>query len=527
MSRRAAKGRAADPSRGATPYRGGAPADAKDAPEESGLVGELIRQFADPFAFYRELVQNSIDAGATQIHAQLVWEPGPDGEPGMLRVSVRDDGSGMPREVLEEDLTVLFRSTKEARDDAIGKFGIGFVSVLAVEPDVVIVDTSIGDGARWSLHLHADQTFDLYRADAPPERGTSVTLHIALAASEQPAFFERSEAALRRWCRHARIPIRFVALEPGRGEPVRDVRIDEPLSLDAPITVHARSRDGRTTVVAGLPRPGERYGAFYNQGLLLHETRDHELGEVAFKVMDARLEHTLSRDDVRRDEHHARAVELVARTIRGPLMEALAERMSHAAEVHARGGDGGAAQLLELIEAHSRSGLHIAPSGVKLPIVPLPGGARVATIDALGLASFEGRTPLATALARAGKVVLDLGLAPAETERQRVVTWLAQSMEIALPRDADVWSLIEPLEPTPSDEALLSSVAERLGQVLRRPSEIVIANVHGSARASLALPGSARRDPWLVPTSDLDADPFRLLARPPLVLRADHPIVTA
>jgi len=40
-----------------------------------GLVDELIRQFADPLAFYRELVQNSIDAGATSIGVSLGWDP--------------------------------------------------------------------------------------------------------------------------------------------------------------------------------------------------------------------------------------------------------------------------------------------------------------------------------------------------------------------------------------------------------------------------------------------------------------------
>lgn len=525
---------------GGAPYRGGAPGPVRAAPEDAGLVGELIRQFADPYAFYRELVQNSIDAGSTHIHVQLVWEPGSDAEAattgdassdrGTIRVSVRDDGSGMSREVLEEQLTVLFRSSKESREDAIGKFGIGFVSVLAVAPDVVIVDTSTGDGTRWSLHLHGDQSYDLFRAEAPrglEGRGTTVSLHVPIGAAERADFFARSEAALRRWCRHARVPIRFVALVPGHGDPARDVRVDEPLSLDAIVSVQARSRDGLTTVIAGVPRPGERYGAFFNQGLLLHETRDHDLGELAFKVMDPRLEHTLSRDDVRRDDHYARAMTLVASTIRGPLAEALAAQTANAAEAYARGGGSEAgARLRALIDAHVRAGLPYLRHALKLPVVRGGEGLHVASLAELdALVSHAGRDPLADALARSGRVLADLSFAPAPSDREAIAAWIEAANDERPRAASERYTLVVPLRSTAADDALLARVSDLLASVARRPSALVLADVHGLARPHLAFPASDRRDPWLVEHDALEADPFRFLARPPLVLRADHPIV--
>ena len=54
-----------------------------------------------------------------------------------MRVAVRDRGEGMTRDIIENQLLVLFRSTKEKDDTKIGKFGIGFASVLAPDPEVV------------------------------------------------------------------------------------------------------------------------------------------------------------------------------------------------------------------------------------------------------------------------------------------------------------------------------------------------------------------------------------------------------
>src|SRR4051794_16186228 len=119
-----------------------------EAPRDAGIVGDVIAQFADPNAFYRELVQNSIDAGTPSIDIRLDYD---DAEHRM-HIVVRDRGAGMTREIIENQLLVLFRSTKEHDHTKIGKFGIGFASVLAPSPDVVIVQ-SARDGRRLTLHL--------------------------------------------------------------------------------------------------------------------------------------------------------------------------------------------------------------------------------------------------------------------------------------------------------------------------------------------------------------------------------------
>ncbi|MBW2462128.1 MAG: ATP-binding protein [Deltaproteobacteria bacterium] len=170
------------------PYRGGVGGPSASSPDETGLVADLIAQFADRLAFYRELVQNAIDAGSVSIGVRITWEPG------LAVVAVRDVGVGMSRDVIEEELLVLFRSGKEGQEDAIGKFGVGFVSVLAVDPEVVEVHTSTGDGAAHVLHLRRDQSWELFEVDGGTSAGSTVK-HVggavAVWCDPAPTTFDR------------------------------------------------------------------------------------------------------------------------------------------------------------------------------------------------------------------------------------------------------------------------------------------------------------------------------------------------
>ncbi|HXE72485.1 MAG TPA: ATP-binding protein, partial [Candidatus Nitrosotenuis sp.] len=112
----------------------------------------LISQFTDPFAFLRELVQNSLDANTTRVDIELEYD-----EPkGILTLHVIDTGEGMNREIIDTQLTRLFSSSKEGDLTKIGKFGIGFVSIFAIEPEYVAVDTG-RDGEYWRVLFLPDR----------------------------------------------------------------------------------------------------------------------------------------------------------------------------------------------------------------------------------------------------------------------------------------------------------------------------------------------------------------------------------
>ena len=165
------------------PYRDTGGDATAEAPRDAGIVGDVIAQFADPHAYLRELVQNSIDAGSPSVEVELPTTPTDQ----LLTVAVRDRGEGMTRDIIENQLLVLFRSTKEKDDTKIGKFGIGFASVLSPNPEVVSVHTA-RDQRRLTLHLYRDLSYELFDAGPATQNGTTVELEIAMPPDEVTAY---------------------------------------------------------------------------------------------------------------------------------------------------------------------------------------------------------------------------------------------------------------------------------------------------------------------------------------------------
>src|SRR5262245_4755800 len=206
--------------------------DKPAAAPRTGLVADMVRQFADPYAFLRELVQNGIDAGASALSVHISRESGD-----LSITTVTDDGSGMTPEIMEGPLLTLFSSSKEDDLTKIGKYGVGFVSVFALEPEEVQVLTSCG-GRAYLLRLHVDHRYTIEEAPPRSGSGTSVSL---LKRMDGPRFARYAAAArlsLSRWCRHAERPIRL-RISPGNGATTEE-RIDTSLAVAAPIMVTAR-----------------------------------------------------------------------------------------------------------------------------------------------------------------------------------------------------------------------------------------------------------------------------------------------
>mgnify|MGYP000890693624 CR=1 FL=1 len=105
--------------------------DPNIAIEAGDTLDNLVDQFSDPFAFLRELVQNSIDAGSHRVDIEFEFTPHQEGNRGVFVLHVNDTGEGMTREIIDTKLTRLFSSAKEDDYTKIGKFGIGFVSIFA------------------------------------------------------------------------------------------------------------------------------------------------------------------------------------------------------------------------------------------------------------------------------------------------------------------------------------------------------------------------------------------------------------
>ncbi len=277
------------------------------------VLDDLVNQFSDPHAFFRELIQNAIDAGSGEVEVSFEY----DDVSGVMTARVDDFGEGMTREIIESKLTRLFSSAKDSDFTKIGKFGIGFVSVFAVQPDAVCVDTG-RNGEYWRVLFHADRSYDLIRLEAPVE-GTQIRIIKAMDRTGYADFRARSKRVIRYWCKHVRVPL-FVD----------GVEYNEPFEVDADPIV-TLDEEG-TRVVAGFVSSRQGSYGFYNRGLTLKEGAESPWAHVTLKIDSRYLEHTLTRDQVLQDRNYHKAMELLRRVAEEDLPDALYAALERAAE---------------------------------------------------------------------------------------------------------------------------------------------------------------------------------------------------
>jgi hypothetical protein len=362
--------------------------------ETDDALDELVNQFADPMSFLRELVQNALDAGSTEVEISVDWQGGTEG-PGVVTTTVEDWGVGMTRTIIETRLTRLFSSDKDGDKTKIGKFGIGFVSVFAIEPDAVCIDTA-RDGERWRVLFDASRRFQLLRLDEPIE-GTRIRILKSMDRADYEQFAHRAREVLEYWCRHTTGEIRF-----------EGVVVSRPLDLEAPCQID--HDDGFSRILVGHPVDGRTFFGFYNTGLTLLEGNEGQLEGLAFKVSSPHLEHTLTRDSIIEDAGFERVMQSLNRIVDGPLEERVFAMLAEAL------GAGQSERLPYLYRAalwHARRGTAPSRKAGDRVAFRTPSGTAV-TLDRvwgrhrdqrIQLASV--RSPLTDALEKAGFTVID------------------------------------------------------------------------------------------------------------------------
>jgi hypothetical protein len=148
---------------------------------------EADRYGPDPWVFVRELLQNARDAGATRVEFTC------EVSNGRWRLHCRDDGEGMSFGHARRYLFSLYASSKESRRDQVGRFGVGFWSILRFEPDRIVIrsrprkETSGQDpedrAEAWELELAGDLE-SARRATPRMEPGTELVLERAAVDGE-------------------------------------------------------------------------------------------------------------------------------------------------------------------------------------------------------------------------------------------------------------------------------------------------------------------------------------------------------
>lgn len=288
----------------------------------------LVRQFAQPLACLRELVQNAIDAGTNQVEVTISQER--EG----IRLSVSDTGEGMTEQIIETQLTRLFASSKAGDLTKVGKFGIGFVSVFALEPLAVVVDTG-RQGENWRVLFKQDRSFELLKLGHGVE-GTTVHLYLDAERFEIPGLRNKIRETLAFWCRHCRVEI-FVD-----GQPIRS-----PFELKEP--VQASFEETGTRLVLALSRQAQCFYGYYNQGLTLLEGTQSPLPHLTFKIDSRYFEHTLTRDNVIHNEDYDKGMALLERVLKNHYPPKLYEHLR-------KGGEGW--DLLGILDKHGVDSQH-------------------------------------------------------------------------------------------------------------------------------------------------------------------------
>jgi molecular chaperone HtpG len=175
----------------------------------------------------------------------------------------------------------------------------------------------------------SDTTWELLRL-AEPLEGTRITLHKELTAAEYAEFVVKSRESLSRWCKHSDADVVFAAAPPDGSAAPPSQPVREELRVDAPFQVEHQEEG--TQIIAGPSRVEPALTGMYNRGLTLLETTEPLVPGVALKIVSRYLEHTLTRDDVRRDKHFARAMKLAQALVDDKLMPRLPEELKLAAE---------------------------------------------------------------------------------------------------------------------------------------------------------------------------------------------------
>ena len=295
-----------------------------------GALDNLVTQFSSALDCLRELVQNSIDAASPRIDVWLEYIPGST-DTGTIALHVEDCGEGMDEQIIDNQLTRLFASSKENDLTKIGKFGIGFVSVFALSPAAVLLHTGRG-GEFWEVMFHADRSFSKTRLDVPVE-GTQVTLFIEAGYGRYRQIVDDARATLSKWCNHSDTEIVFEDRSPPSGAAsTRLDTINEPFDVEG--TCVTRVRHQGTEIVAAYS--DEPIYGFYNRGLTLALTsagdqvldrRAERYEHISLKIKSRFLEHTLSRETVLRDENYEKAMRLVDGADDDDVLSALIDRM--------------------------------------------------------------------------------------------------------------------------------------------------------------------------------------------------------
>jgi len=153
----------------------------------SGML-ELLSEhiYSNPGVFYRELLQNAVDAITARTKVDTDFEDGKirvtlhKTASGIVELCFIDNGIGLTEQEAHTFLAVIGNSSKRgdqvAHDDYIGRFGIGLLSCLVVSDEITVTSRSLTGGHPIKWIGKADGTYKVEQIEENIPVGTSILL---------------------------------------------------------------------------------------------------------------------------------------------------------------------------------------------------------------------------------------------------------------------------------------------------------------------------------------------------------------
>ena len=193
------------------------------------FLRELISNASDAIdkLYFRSLTDGSVEVARDSYEIRLIADKQ------ARTLEVRDNGCGMTREELEQNLGTIAKSGSldfkkgEAADepaekvDIIGQFGVGFYSAFMVSDHITVTSRAFGSDEAWKWESSGVDGYTVEKAEREGF-GTSVLLHLRPDAEEEnySEFLEdyRLKGLIRKYSDYIRYPIRMTVERSRRKE---------------------------------------------------------------------------------------------------------------------------------------------------------------------------------------------------------------------------------------------------------------------------------------------------------------------
>jgi len=149
------------------------------------IIESVKQQFDKKELAFRELGQNSVDAGATSIHVTYTYESG------FMSCYFKDDGCGMNENIIRNNYMKLFDSSKELTSDTIGYFSLGRISAFCYDIEMMKIYTMTKEDPGYKIEIFSNMSGMLFRIEKShmmellqSKHGTLIELIIKVGSRE-------------------------------------------------------------------------------------------------------------------------------------------------------------------------------------------------------------------------------------------------------------------------------------------------------------------------------------------------------